>query len=240
MKTLLNYMAIAAVLTTCSNFSNAQSVTNGSFEPTAPGQFVNGGDDKMEFTTAPGWTVNNGSPDWMYGPGLSLWDTNWGDYFQAAGAYDQPTGVGGSIPANVLFGFREGLGQSITGFTPGGTYTISFSHANGFLETPLVAPPSGGWELFIDGTSVFIAPSTNVIGSIVPLPYTTDWQISSYTFTATSSTQQFDFMAYGPGLPTPVAVQWLDNVQITQAPEPASLGLLGLGVMALIRRRQRI
>ncbi len=222
-----------------SNDTTAQSFTNGSFEPTAPGQFVNGGDDKMINAATPGWTINNGSPDWLFGPGFTLWDTNWGDYLEAGGAWNPLTGIDGSISPNMPFGLREGVGQSVTGFAPGGFYSVSFSHTNGFIETPLVVAPPGGWELFVDGKSVFIAPSTNVIGAFFPLPHTsTDWQTSSYTFQATSVTHQFDFMAYGQGLPTAASIQWLDNVSVRPVPEPASLALFALSGAALIRRRQ--
>ena len=96
--------------------TQAQTFANSSFEELAPGQFVNGGDDKMIFTAAPGWTITDGSPDWMYGPGVSLWDTNWGEYFQIGGAFDPATGLGGTLPIGGTFSFREGLGQTVSGF----------------------------------------------------------------------------------------------------------------------------
>jgi len=219
--------------------AGAQSITNGSFEQQVPGQFVNGGDDKMTITAAPGWTINSGSPDWMLDSGGVLWNTNWGDYFQLGGAFNPETGLGGALPAGGFSFFREGVGQTVSGFSPGGLYNISFKHTNGFVETPLVPPPSGGWELFVDDVSVKLAPSTNIIGSVFPLPHTTVWQSSSYTFQATSATHQLDFVAYASVIGQGAAIQWLDNVAITRVPEPSSLALLGLGGIALLRRNRK-
>jgi hypothetical protein len=238
MKNYQHLSMIAVALLLIAGNASAQSFTNGSFEPTAPGQFVNGGDDKMINNAAPGWTINTGSPDWMYGPGVVLWDTNWGDYFQIGGAYDPPTGLGGALPPFAPLAFREGVGQAVSGFAPGSLYQVSFSHTNGFVETPLVPGSQGGWELFIDSTSVFVAPSTNVIGGIFPLPHTTDWQTSTFTFQATSATHTFDFLSYSPGLPQPPSYQWLDNVSVAPIPEPASAALIGLGSLVLLGKRR--
>lgn len=221
--------------------AEAQTFVNNSFEEQIPGQFVNGGDDKMVVTAAPGWTINVGSPDWLYGPGVSLWDTNWGNYLQLAGAFIPATGVGGPIPTGgASFFLREGVGQAVSGFTPGGLYRIDFHHTNGFGETPLVPPPSGGWELFVDGTSVKLAPSTNAIGSIFPLPHTTAWQASSHVFQATSASHQFDFVAYRQGGQGAASAQWLDNVSITRVPEPQTLAILLLNGILVCSRRRRL
>ena len=227
-------LSLALVLGFSFSASNtkAQSFANSSFEELVPGQFVNGGDDKMIFTAAPGWTISDGSPDWMYGPGVSLWDTNWGDFFQIGGAFDPATGLGGTLPIVGAFSFREGLGQTVSGFVPGGLYRIDFSHTNGFYETPLVVPPTGGWELFLDGISVKLAPSANVIGSFFPLPHTTDWQTSSHVFQATSASHSFDFLAYNPaGATTGPTGQWLDNVTITPIPEPSTALVALAGIL---------
>ena len=236
---LLRFSLMASVLFAGASPALAQGFVNQSFEELSPGQFVNGGDDKMTVTAAPGWSINSGSPDWMYGPGVSLWDTNWGNYFQLAGSFDPAAGIGASLPAGGFGILREGVGQSVSGFTPGSSYRISFHHTNGFIETPLVPPPPGGWELFIDNTSVDLALSTNIFGPFFPLPHTaTDWQLSSHVFQATSSTHQFDFVAYKSSSNLGAAIQWLDNVTITQIPEPGTVFLACLGTVAILANRK--
>lgn len=240
MKQALLTLAAGCAVLTAADRATAQSFINGSFEQLAPGQFVNGGDDKMTVTAAPGWSISGtGSPDWMFGPGLALWDTNWGSYFQLGGAFDPALGVGGTMPPGGFNLFREGVTQVVSGFTPGNAYRVDFSHTRGFVETPLVIGPAGGWELFIDTVSVKEALSTNVIGPVFPLPHTTDWQTSSHTFQATSATHRFDFVSYVPVIGQGATIQWLDNVSVSLVPEPASAGLLALGLGLALTRTVR-
>ena len=237
MPALRHQLGLFAVLASA-GLAQAQSFTNPSFEPTAPGQFVNGGNDRMQFASAPGWTISNGSPDWMFGPGTTLWDTNWGEYFQILGAFDASTGVGGAIPPNVALAFRESVGQTVTGFTPGNFYTVGFEQVSGFYELPLGSPSPGGIELFIDGTSV-MTNSVPTPGGFVALPYTsTGWQSVTHTFQATSASHTFDSMSYGSGIGAPASAQWIDNVSVQLVPEPAAAGVLGLALLGW-RRRQR-
>jgi hypothetical protein len=69
----------------------------------------------------------------------------------------------------------------------------------------------------------------------------TGWMTTSFTYTATSNSEELSFVAQGtPNGLAPVAL--LDGVSLTAAPEPASwstliLGIAGLGAVLGNRRR---
>lgn len=217
--------------------ASAVTLVNPSFENLSASYVDIPGADRMENAAADGWSIALGSPGWYWGEGPeSLWNTPFGDYFAMGAATGQTGGA-----------YREGISQSVSGLTIGETYEISFSHANGLFYNPGTpgfyegVGTAGGWEVLVDGSSILLASSTND-NSVAALEHTSDWQSSTATFTATATTHDIQFIAFKPDgsqLPT---FQFLDDVSVTQVPEPSSLTLSVLGLLAAaiyIRRRRR-
>lgn len=232
-------ITIAALLAT-SGHCGAQSFWNGSFEEVTPGAYINGPGDRMIDTPAEQWTTESGSVDWFFAPGITLWDTNWGEYLQHAGAGLGPFApVGGSLTDALFISgpSREGISQIVSGFTPGDDYTLSYNHANGFfLPNALAFGEIGGWEVFLDDVSIAQSLSTNDNTSAV-FPFTTDWNGSSVNFQATAATHKFTFLAYKLNPFGQSSHQWLDNVALNPVPEPATAALFVLVGLAASRRR---
>ena len=212
----------------------AVTLVNPSFEDTLA-TYVNLADaDRMTSTAAPGWSILLNSPDWFWGEGpANLWNTPFGDHFAIAAA----TGFSGAA-------YREGIVQTVSGFTIGEIYEVSFSHANGLFFNPGTpgfyegAGTAGGWQVAVDGTSAGLVSSTND-HSTPALEHTTEWQTGSVTFTATATTHDIQFVAFKPDGSQDPTFQFLDAVSITQVPEPsrAILALLALGAVLTKRRR---
>ncbi len=228
--------AIYSLLFAASLVLPAHAVTfvNGSFEDLTA-SYVNIPDaDRMNAVAADGWTVLLNSPDWFWGEGpANLWNTPFGDHFAIGAA----TGLTGSA-------YREGISQTVSGFTIGNSYSIAFSHANGLYFNP--GSPgfyegvgtAGGWEVLVDGTSILQTSSTND-HSTAALEHTSDWQSSSANFTATAATHTIQFVAFKPDGPQTPTFQFLDEASVTLVPEPsrAILSLLGVAAIGLRRRR---
>ncbi|BCX48968.1 hypothetical protein HAHE_28760 [Haloferula helveola] len=211
---------------------HAVTVVNGSFENLTSAYVDIPGADRDGNAAADGWTISAESPDWFWGEGPEgLWETNWGDYFMN-GASTGPT-------------YREGFSQTISGFTIGATYTLNFSHANGLFFNP--GTPGfyegvnvpGGWEVLLNGSSLYLADSVNSNAVAAP-DHTTDWFTRNIDFVATAETIEIEFLAYknpqvGGQDPT---FQFLDNVSITTVPEPGCAVLCVAGLLLSVRRRR--
>lgn len=210
----------------------AVPLVNPSFEDLSASYVDIAGADRMEGAAADGWSVALNSPGWYWGEGPNnLWNTPYGDHFAMGAA----TGQTGSA-------YREGVSQSVSGLSIGATYEISFSHANGLFFNPGspgfyegVGTP-GGWEVLIDGSSILLAASTND-NSVAALEHTSDWQTSTATFSATSTTHEIQFIAYKPDGSQDPTFQFLDEVSVTVVPEPSTLMLSLLGLFGLFSAR---
>jgi hypothetical protein len=120
--------------------------------------------------------------------------------------------------------------QLVTGFTPGQDYTLSFMLAS-------EANFSGPQSLIVSfptGSSTGPSPFT---GPIPTTNYWNPWVTRTTLLHATATAVTLDF-----GVPQGTAYDiGLDNIQIGQdttvVPEPGTLGLLGLGLAAALRRR---
>lgn len=236
-------IAITAIFLLAGN-ADAVTIFNSSFEELTPGAYVDGPEHFMEATAPEGWTSASGTVDWYFGPGVDLWDTNWGNYFVHGASGKLVLGpVGGSLTDALADSGpdREAVSQTLAGLTPGEMYELHFNHANGYFHPPS-QPPSlpGGWEVFINDTSILQAASAND-ASTSTFPFTTDWSSSSVIFEATSTSLVLTFLSYSEVIPmgNGASFQWLDNVTIVQSvPEPSSFASLATFLFLGFRRRR--
>jgi hypothetical protein len=150
-------------------------------------------------------------------------------------------GVAGALPQSSPDGgnwvFSDGdyrnsaITQTLTGLTPGATYAVSFWE--GLIQDTepnitVPGPVSGYWHVALGsnaGNGAFMT------GNGATLSFT-NWQQETLLLKANSSTEVLSFLAVGTGDPPLVL---LDGVNVTELPEPATLGL---AAGAVYRRRR--
>lgn len=114
---------------------------------------------------------------------------------------------------------------------PGDPITISFDAKGSFAEGG-VSFAEFFSEIDGGGTS-----SSEILGG-GPLPLTDSYQTFTFNTVAGSDVSggvSLQFTATTGGAPGSTAVVFIDNVSVV--PEPATLGLMGLGGLAMLRRR---
>ena len=216
-------------------------VQNGGFETASAGSFEY--DQSQHTGTVANWTYANPSGQTSYnilfktatatsvqptnrfsgsGQNQDLWalpsntaSFNIGTNFMALdGAHQSGNTVQGEIE------------QNITGLTAGQTYTLTFDFAAGQLKDR-TGDTSDYLQVFL-GSQMFTTDTlNNSSGSATP------WKLETFTFTATGTSEVLKFLAFGtPNGDPPMAL--IDNVSLTNTvPEPATWGLMLLGVAAI-------
>jgi hypothetical protein len=128
--------------------------------------------------------------------------------------------------------FIERFGQTVTGFSIGQSYTVSWFVSN-FGAPDLGYLRSNQIELLVNGVSV---------GAGAMRTMSTGWDAQSLSFVATATTHDIAFQLGSANK----AYLGIDGISLiaptTTVPEPATVALLGVGValLAVVARRQRI
>jgi Protein of unknown function (DUF642)/PEP-CTERM motif len=214
-------MIILGIVPGLVSTGRAATITNGSFE-----DIQISGNSCVETSSIcstmpadwPGWTHTGDAGDgllWHAGP-VCCGGTSTGK----AGDGNQWVTLGGGISASG----SSAWSQTISGLNIGQSYVISFMMAaEANFET-------GGRSLDVSLTSGSSTPSQTFTATPVSA-FWQSWESKEYTFvpTATSATLQFSVTNATDDV-------GLDNVSIAAAPEPASLLLLGSGLIVLAGR----
>ncbi len=136
-------------------------------------------------------------------------------------------------PSSGAVGSTTELRQIVTGITPGENYDVSFYLKRvGALGTGTVINAD---IQFRTGTTV---------KSTVPLSTSglnETWQLFSFTdLVAPDDVDniRFSIRVVGGAVSNAAATLLIDDVSFSQVPEPATLSLVGLGILGLVRRRR--
>jgi hypothetical protein len=128
--------------------------------------------------------------------------------------------------------YTASLSQTITGLTPGESYQLQFYQAAA-QQLATFGPTTEQWKVSLGGETQLSTLMDNASQGFVP------WNQQTMTFTASAASEVLTFMALGTPQGEPPVVL-LDAVSLTGVPEPATVALLGGGLLALFTARKRI
>lgn len=206
------WLAAAAISTAIAGTSPARATPNLITNGSFEVPSAEGGWSLFPNGSVPGWTSNNNELEIDYTPILGG--------AEGSVAYD------GSQSAEVDGSTFDTLSQTVSGLTVGARYTLSWAYGS--------RPGSGPQRLDVSFGGTSIATNTSDgSGNVVV------WTPNSYTVVANATSETLSFAALDVGGASSVGNE-LDAVSLTAVPEPASLCLVGSGLLGLrLFRRKR-
>lgn len=216
-------------------------ITNGSFETVTTASSTEFG-TRYAGQVVTGWTT--GGYNFLFKPGTA--DTTgaaneyngqlklWGPGDGSANGLPAASPAGGNfIGADGAYG-QAAVQQTITGLDMNSVASITFYWA-GAQQYNYDSATTEAWQVTLGNETHSTPVVSNVTHGF------TGWQTATLSFIVTSTTEVLSFLALGTptGVP-PFAL--LDGVSISEIPEPASLTLVGLGLLltGLVRRRRSL
>jgi hypothetical protein len=177
-------------------------------------------------TSSPGSILFNGT-------GGSGWNGNTG-YTSYLGLYgtvqNAPTG-GNAIAIDGDSSYSQKLSQTISGLVPGNTYALGF-YQGAAQQKGTTGPTTEQWQVSLGSQTIESTLMSN------PSQGYTPWMPQILNFTATNSSEVLSFLAQGTPAGEPPVVL-LSNVSLTAVPEPVSLSILGIPLVAVVAARRR-
>jgi hypothetical protein len=222
--------------------SQINLITNGNFDTTT---YANNSQFGTGFggQGVTGWTGGNGYQLYFFNGTATVnsansqydsgYNTGSEKFYTMPGS---PTGGSGNFVAldgDQTNGIQGSISQTLMNLTIGATYTVTFDWATGQLQSRSGATTDNVNVSF--GNQSFTTQTVSDASAS-----STPWLQQSFLYTATSATETLTFLAQGTptGLPPMVA---LDGISVVQTPEPASIAVMGSGLVLLgyFYRRRR-
>ena len=228
--------AMAIVLLIAPGIVRADLVSNGTFTNYTTGP--NGVGNLTNYTTVTNWStpanITEGQPNYNF---LFIGGGNAASYYPTTSSYVELWGPIASPPAGGNYlgldadaNYSAAVSQTINGLTAGDEYTLTFNWAGAQF-----APASGATTEQLQvafGSQTQLTPVLNNVSQGF-----TGWEPQSMTFTAGAPSETLSFLAIGtPTGVSPVAL--LSDVSLN-VPEPSSVALASLALVAIAKRPRR-
>lgn len=222
MKSLAMFMAVAV----CAVGVQADIIplVNGGFEEPWTEYWYMTVDTGVGGEVAPGWTVSQGAA--FGGVAYADWATEGYQAFWIQtnnGLHDMPYDLG----------YTQQAVRQVTGAlaSEGLEYNLSFDYTGGWGWANLKELSA---RILIDGVVVSSVEAYDITAGVGWFSYST-----SYIATAADAGKAIgvEFYFNNAGNEAWHSTSYIDNVTLTAVPEPASLVMLGLGALTLLRKR---